>query len=108
MSRVLDSAYAKLRWADKHLDTLKTECERFIDSQPYSCIKEAHPDPPQYIIRAMINHGVPAHWGLIIGDYAHNSRSALDMLVQSISTIPPNGKDRTRLQFPICTTMTAP
>jgi hypothetical protein len=43
----------------------------------------------------------PPTFGIIIGDVANNARSALDYIVNELSSLPPDSKGRNRIQFPI-------
>ncbi len=46
---------------------------------------------------------VPSHWGVIVGDFIHNTRSALDHLIAAL--VIANGKDVERANgFPVCVT----
>jgi hypothetical protein len=45
---------------------------------------------------------IPQEWSLAVGDFAHNARSSLDILLQSITTLPGNDSARRHLQYPIC------
>ena len=98
----LDGPRLKLHRADRHLNAIKIEVDRFIASKPYSFMLEANPKPPNYIIVARVRHLPDEEWGLIIGDFAHNARSALDLLVYQLSQLPPDNKRRFALEFPIC------
>lgn len=92
----------KLRRAHDHLDVLKDAIQQFVDSKPYTFRIDPHPKPPDYVIRAHINQAPPDDFGLAIGDFAHNARSALDVLVYRLSRLPESAKrERRHLAFPI-------
>ena len=91
----------KLSRANEHLDSLKGHIEEFIKGKPYTFQVDQHPKPPKYVIRAHINQSPPNGFGLIIGDFAHNARSALDLLVFQLSSLPAFDKARKKLGFPI-------
>jgi len=97
----LNAPRLKLRRADKHLNAIKVAINRFIASKPYDFVFEADPKPPNYSIIAMVRHLPDEEWGLIIGDFAHNARSALDMLVYQLSQLLLDDNKRFNLQFPI-------
>ena len=94
--------YLKLRRAQKHLNALKQAIQRFLKSNPYAFVLEPNPDPPDYILRAKINKVPSIEWSAIVGDFAHNARSALDLLIFQISTLSADDLRRIHLQFPIC------
>lgn len=93
--------YLKLRRAQKHLNALKQAIQRFLKSNPYTFVLESNPNPPNYVLRAKINNVPPIEWSAIVGDFAHNARSALDLLVFQVSTLSADDLRRTQLQFPI-------
>jgi len=93
--------YLKLRRAKKHLNALKQAIQRFLKSNPYTFVLEPNPNPPDYVLRAKINNVPPTEWSAIVGDFAHNARSALDLLVFQVSTLSADDSRRTQLQFPI-------
>lgn len=97
----LNGPRLKLRKADEHLNAIKVAIDRFIASKPYTFVLEADPKPPNYIIVARVSHLPDEEWGLIIGDFAHNARSALDLLVYQLSQLPLDDNRRFYLEFPI-------
>lgn len=102
----LDGSRLKLSWAEKHLNSLKAAIDDFIRKKSYTFELEADPKPPKFVIIARMNETISSNeLGLIIGDFAHNARSALDQLVYQLSKLPPDDIDaRRHLQFPICDT----
>jgi hypothetical protein len=92
----------KLVRAEEHFNALKTLLRTFIASQPYTFAIEPNPKPPDYVIVAWANRAIPDDkFSVIIGDFAHNARSALDLLVQQLTSLPDNSTKRFGLQFPI-------
>jgi hypothetical protein len=92
----------KLRRANKHLNAIKEAIDSFIAGKPYSFVLEPNPQPPAYAIIAKVSQLAPDdELGLIIGDFAHNTRSALDLLIQQLSQLPIEDKRRFYLEFPI-------
>lgn len=92
----------KFERAKEHLDTLDKRLQKFVEDHPVTLSIEPNPRPPHYIAVA---HGYAApdsSLGALIGDFAHNARSALDLLIQSLSKLPPDDPARFRLEFPIC------
>jgi hypothetical protein len=87
--------------AKDHLRTLDDRLKTFVRDHPYTFTVEPIPRPPDYVVLA---HGYVAPdpaFGAIIGDFAHNARSALDLVISDISKLPADDKRRFRLQFPI-------
>jgi hypothetical protein len=109
----LDKVRLKLDRAQEHLATLDLEIVEFLKFQPYRV--DPHPQTATFKIGNVslptslpapgigifrIVHEPPLHLSLIVGDYIHNVRSALDHLVwqlQLTTKIEPNE----RSQFPI-------
>lgn len=92
----------KLRRAEKHLNDARASIQAFLESRPYTFALEANPKPPDFIIVVQATQLAPADdTGVIIGDFAHNARSALDLLTFQLSNLPPDDSDRRSLQFPI-------
>jgi hypothetical protein len=105
----LDSARAKLRRADEHLDALKAEAAAWLDSRPYDLYWD--PPYPELIetphLELDIHVGVvrepPEALGVILGDVLHNLRGALDNLFWALVTrtgMPTPAEART-ISFPI-------
>jgi hypothetical protein len=100
----LDDAFDKLRWAKKHLETLREEIEPFEQRDTHSITVEVDADAGKYTFYV---HGLDAipdpDWGLIVGDCLHNGRTALDYLMVRLFALV-TGKDPRyigRVQFPI-------
>lgn len=93
----------KLSRAKHHLDVLNCEIQGFVKSNPYTFTRQPNPKPPHYLVRAKINRVPPDELGLLIGDFAHNARCVLDLLVYQLSSLPSTEKGRGNLAFPIIT-----
>jgi len=96
----LDDPRLKISRADKHLKGLQDEVERFLDSHPYGVIAELDKKTGKCILRVKINAEPPVEWGPVIGDIAHNLRSALDHLVWQLWLLQTSSPYR-RAAFPI-------
>jgi hypothetical protein len=97
----LHSFWLKLNRANAHLQTLQLEIETWLAQKPYAVFGKHEPgSPDQYVFRVRFFAPVPPEWGILIGEFAHNARSALDHLawqiVSSGSASPGRGT-----QFPI-------
>lgn len=79
MSHPLDSARHKLARASDHLDSLDAEIREYREGNPYTVSQTYDPDSGYQSFKLT---GVPEiprlRWGGILGDFAHNARSALD------------------------------
>lgn len=95
----------KLSRAKHHLTELNAALLRWAKSKPYTLVLEPAPEPPTYLLRVRVNRKLPTDsWGVIVGDFTHDARSALDLLVYQLSTLPALDHRRRKLQFPICDT----
>lgn len=101
MAHPLSGTRLKICRAEEHLNTLKTAIRMFLEANPYSLIFQPNPAPPQYALCANINQIPPLQWSCIVGDFAHNARSALDLLVYQLSDLLAGDNKRLKLYFPI-------
>jgi hypothetical protein len=104
----LSGCVAKLERARVHQQELDRRVLRFIEEeQPYRqvCDPAAVDDSGMTEVIARLTHDViepPSdEWAPIIGDFAHNLRSALDHLVCQLSIANEGDPDCRRTQFPI-------
>ena len=99
----LDGSKAKVERAKEHLEALYNEINAFIDREPHAVIPHIDIDRATY--RAYLRvYETPddLRWGVLLGDFLHNARSALDHLVWQLVVL--NGaKPGTNNQFPIAT-----
>jgi hypothetical protein len=97
----LDGVWAKLDRAAEHLTVLDEETAAFFESKPYVVESEFEPDVTEYVVYIKPIRQPPLRLGLLLGDCAHNLRSALDHLVCQLASL--NGPtDCATTQFPIC------
>ena len=93
----------KIQRAKHHIDEVKTGVAKFFAENPYRVVVEHntgnHADkwPLSLVIR--IREEIPEEFSAIIGDAAHNLRSALDLL--TCAMVRANGGNDERVQFPI-------
>ncbi len=89
-----DAIFKKIERADKHLEDLNREAERFWDEKRgllYRLNGEAEVKGSHYrfLFRAELLQPLPMiEWGIRVGDAIHCLRSALDQLVYGISASP--------------------
>lgn len=115
MNDALDGCRAKLGRAKKHLDALKDEVARFLEAHPYAFLVQANLGRTEYSFRAHVLEWPPLEWSLIVGDYVHNLRSALDNLMWQLALLTSGGPEPIRfdgktadprqIQFPISDTL---
>jgi hypothetical protein len=90
----MESFLVKLERAREHLQCLEMEAGVWIRTKPYGLADEPDPDPPEDAVPPGAYRGriritrvddVPDHLSLLIGDCAHNLRSALDHLALALA-----------------------
>jgi hypothetical protein len=90
---------AKIGWAQRHFDTLKTYIDDFSARNKHVVVVESDAQGLRYLARVKNPPTIPAvEWALLIGDCVHNLRSALDYLVWELAGADPD--DKTTM-FPI-------
>ncbi|MFZ1155390.1 MAG: hypothetical protein WAN93_10845 [Solirubrobacteraceae bacterium] len=103
----LSSPLAKLNRAYEHLDALHEQTIAFYageltDGPPYVINSEFRADSSQYVFTIKTLNEPPPLLGLILGDFAHNLRSALDHLVCQLARLTDPTCDCTTTEYPIC------
>jgi hypothetical protein len=97
----LDGPRAKLERARLHLEALNDGIRAYTETDTHDFIDEVDLQTGDQIIRIRIlNEPDNPTWGLIVGDFAHNLRSALDHLVWQLVILSGN-KPSAANQFPI-------
>jgi hypothetical protein len=84
MSADLSGVWAKIARADEHLALLDAEVRAFLEGDPQPIalsIPYLDADCGWYIVYGIVKSPPPLRLGVIVGDVAHNARSALDHLV---------------------------
>lgn len=109
---VVDSAYKKLKWAERRADELKGDIQSYRALDPIQFRQGRSTksvfDPSLLVVRfyAAVDPQMPDWWGLALGDVLGSLRAALDhALVGHVRNQVPNlpeSKER-RLQFPVLT-----
>lgn len=97
----LDSPRAKLNRAREHLEALDQEVADFYDAHPYEIGAEFRPDTATYVFWVEPTRQPRDTLGLLLGDFAHNLRCALDHLVCQLARLT-GATNCARTQFPIC------
>lgn len=93
----------KLNRALDHLDALKRSIDETLNAKPFriDATPAVESDRVRVMYTAHLRNPVPTAWSLQIGDFAHNARSALDVLIYHLSTLPGDHAKRRDLVFPI-------
>lgn len=107
MPHPLDGARAKILRAEEHLKQLDGERELWLDRGPYALLVKPDTKPDTYCFELVEIGDPPTILGVILGDYVHNLRSALDHLVWQFVHL--NGKSvprhrRIEVYFPVIDT----
>jgi hypothetical protein len=98
----LHGAYLKITRASKHLDELKAALSQWFEKgEGYGTTIEEEPDGWQ-LFRCEIREDIPLGLGVVVGDIAHNLRSALDHLAWELVELD-NGNPGKHTGFPIFT-----
>jgi hypothetical protein len=100
MSEPLSSARIKIDRAKKHLADINAAIAAFEARNPFYVEIDKKSDPRYEIYRFRQREPIPPAWGAIIGDCAHNLRSALDHLSVAL-VIEGGGTPTQRTSFPI-------
>ena len=99
-SEPLAGVREKLDRADHHVNTLREEIDGFIDAKRDSIVGSFDRGRSSYIFRLQDLDEPPLRWRVIMGDVAHNQRSALDHLAWQV--IRRHRTPKRKTGFPIC------
>lgn len=96
----LEGVKLKLVRAEEHLCLLDQKVKEYFNRDPLEVVKKTDGEFVRAILH--IREQPPPYLGVIIGDYLHNMRSALDHLFWQLLNFPlPGGIRANRLNFPI-------
>ena len=106
MEHPLDGCIAKVERAGEHWEALSNAVTTYFDRPEdgilaYVTEGEYARETEEYIFRARLQRPLPIQWGILVGDYAHNLRSALDHLMWELVKLREEQKPTARTQFPI-------
>ena len=94
-----DSWWLKFRRAQKHMVDVRTEARRYAESRPYEFTRIRQPDSQLSIrFRLRITEQPDPVLALILGDFVHNLRSALDHVI--VASVPKRHRSNAT-RFPI-------
>ena len=94
--------WAKLRRAELHLRDLHTEVGRYIEGNHAETVRSFDPATKVFEARVQVTRR-PNYvaWSVLLGDFLHNLRSALDHLVWQLVLVSGERTPDRRNQFPI-------
>lgn len=99
----LEGVDLRLERANEHLDALGDEITRFLDpegpNKPYGSVLKKDEKTGKRFLCASVRRPPPPHLSLLIGDFLHNVRSALDHLAWKLGGDPPPNEKAS--EFPI-------
>jgi hypothetical protein len=84
MAHALDGPRGKIERAKDHLADLQAEVAQFLGSNPYGVVDQYDPEMGQNVVRARVSAQPPPRVTAIVGDLAHNLRSAWDYLARQL------------------------
>jgi hypothetical protein len=91
---------AKLERAQEHLLALDAATGEFFEVDPYGIVGEFDPQTSDYVFRVKVLREPPLRLGVILGDFIHSLRSALDQLVWQLVLLDGGSPDRSTC-FPV-------
>ena len=89
----------KLKRADKHLAFLDNALRALVGDEERPIVGQFDANTSEYVLRVDVDPP-PEDWGTIVGEFAHNLRSALDNLVWQLALVG-GGTPNQSTQFPI-------
>ena len=92
MNESLESARLKLCRAKVHLEALNAKVAVFIEGRPYAFFVDVNADKTEHVFRIQILEDPNPTIPVVLGDYIHNLRSALDNLAWSLALKSSGGK----------------
>jgi hypothetical protein len=96
----LSDAHLKLLRAKEHLDAIDGQIAAFHSRDPYAIVDKYEPETGDYVMYIRVFEEPDPRWGVLVGDFIHNTRSALDYIAEQL--VIANGKKPSRYtQFPI-------
>ena len=100
MPRLLEDAFLKIEWADKHIQNLNVELNKFMESHRHTAFIEHDPDGPGDLLKVRQEYETPSGVSLAMGDVIHNLHSALDIAINRIQFLT-HGIMTNYTKFPI-------
>jgi len=76
----LVAVLTRVEWAERDVETLNSEIDRWLEHQPYAARLEFYEEERLWVVQLRMPTP-PLVWGVVVGNIVHNLRSALDNLV---------------------------
>jgi hypothetical protein len=96
----LSGPLGKVQRAEHHLRSFDGAWQQVIDSDAFTFIHEVNADGVSHRYRAVAVPDLDDRWALVLGDCAHNLRSALDYLVYELVRAN-GGEPDEHTEFPV-------
>jgi hypothetical protein len=84
MTDRLKGPLGKIERAKDHFADLQAEIADFLSREPYRLVSEIDPQTGEHVARVRVSEDPPERITAIVGDLAHNLRSAWDYLAQQL------------------------
>lgn len=100
MGDQLEDIQARLDWALDKLDAIDAERRRFLDRSPYAVVDgDVEPQSGHKVWCLEVRDDAPICLRLLIGEFIHHVRAALDNLTWALAWDATNGSPYDRTQF---------
>jgi hypothetical protein len=103
MDHPLDDCRLKIARAKQQFDALRDEIADYFKGNPYVATIGVDPQSGDQVFEAAEPPRFKRSWGVIVGEIAHNCRSALDWLIHVLIT-ESGGEPHGKTAFPISET----
>lgn len=102
----LSGVSVKLDRAREHLEALDAELIAFFEANPYGTFSKFNPHTGEHSLRLRERAKPQPRWGVIVGDFIHNARSALDHVAWKLVEhgpcgLPSDEETRRRISYPV-------
>ena len=95
----LEGPRLKLHRAEQHQACIERQVKTFLNGTPFSLESRFEPVTKTIILFGKIAKSPPPLWSVLVGEFAHNARSALDLMVYEAA--PEQVRRGRRTGFPI-------
>lgn len=90
----------KIERAKHHIRDLNRQINTYLAEKPFKLVRTGNADTREVALRTKTNKAIPAEFALILGDIAHNLRSALDLTIFTL--VGGRSPSPWKVQFPFC------
>jgi hypothetical protein len=103
----LDGCFEKLGRAQEHLESIDELLRLFFDSDPYGATSEVEREHGWHVFKVEVRRQPPLRLGVIMGEYAHQVRSAFDHFAFALARAHLGKQPKAVIGFPMETSRTA-